>query len=122
MSIIIVDDSDVVRSVIKKVLFIYGYHEIIEAEDGVSALEKIKQSFKKIDLYIFDVNMPRMDGITLVGEVRKLDISKPIIMLTTETDKEKMLRAKKLGATGWVVKPFDSHKFMQVVDMFLKKK
>ena len=65
--------------------------------------------------------MPRMDGITLVGEVRKIDSSAPIIMLTTETDKSKMVQAKNLGATGWIIKPFDSEKFIKVVEMFLKK-
>lgn len=122
MSILIVDDSDVVRSVVIQALGLYGYTDVIEAVDGVDALEKIKAGRGKIGLYVFDVNMPRMDGITLVGETRKLDPSPPIIMLTTETDKAKMAKARDLGATGWIIKPFDSEKFIKVVEMFLKKK
>jgi len=65
--------------------------------------------------------MPRMDGLTLVGEVKKIHQAVPIIMLTTETDKEKMVKAKELGATGWIVKPFEAEKFIKVVEMFVKK-
>jgi two-component system chemotaxis response regulator CheY len=121
MAIMIVDDSEVVRSVVKKSLSLYGYHEIMEAEDGEDALQKIKKGPGKVELFVLDVNMPKMDGITLVGEIRKLNPSTPIIMLTTETDKSKMLHAKTLGATGWVIKPFESEKFIKVVEMFLKK-
>jgi two-component system chemotaxis response regulator CheY len=121
MAIMIVDDSDVVRSVVKKTLSLFGYDDVIEADNGEAALEKIKKNLSFIDMFVFDVNMPKMDGITLVGEVRKLNRSIPIIMLTTETDKSKMVQAKKNGATGWIIKPFDSEKFIQVIEMFLKK-
>lgn len=121
MAIMVVDDSDVVRSVVKKALSLFGYNEVVEAEDGVEALEKIKANKGKIELYVFDVNMPRMDGITLVGEARQLDPTSPIIMLTTETDKAKMVKAKSLGATGWIIKPFEAEKFIKVVEMFLKR-
>jgi len=66
------------------------------------------------------VNMPRMDGITLVGELRKLGTQVPIIMLTTETEKAKMVQAKELGATGWIIKPFHAEKFLDVVRMFVR--
>lgn len=121
MAIMIVDDSDVVRSVVKKALALYGFNETIEAEDGVTALDEFKATSKKIDLFVLDVNMPRMDGITLVGLIREMDKSTPIIMLTTETDKSKMIQAKNLGATGWIIKPFETEKFIKVVEMFLKK-
>lgn len=121
MSIFIVDDSSVVRSVVKKSLELYGYNEVIEAEDGVDAMEKIRSEYQNIELYVLDVNMPRMDGITLIGEIRKLDSTTPVVMLTTESDKSKMMKAKGLGATGWIIKPFDAEKFIKVVEMFLKK-
>lgn len=121
MAIMIVDDSDVVRSVVKKALALYGFNETIEAEDGVTALDEFKATSKKIELFVLDVNMPRMDGITLVGHIREMDKSTPIIMLTTETDKSKMIQAKNLGATGWIIKPFETEKFIKVVEMFLKK-
>jgi two-component system chemotaxis response regulator CheY len=121
MAIFIVDDSSVVRSVVKKSLDLYGFKEILEAEDGEQALEVIRPNYKNIDIYVLDVNMPKMDGITLIGEIRKLDSTAPIIMLTTESDKAKMMEAKNLGATGWIIKPFDAEKFIKVVEMFLKK-
>lgn len=99
----------------------YGYKDYVEACDGVDALEKYKVNDKKIELYILDINMPKMDGLTLLKEIRKLDDATPIIMLTTETDKGKMVDAKQHGATGWVIKPFDGEKFIKIVDMVLKK-
>ena len=121
MKIMIVDDSDVVRSVVRKALALYGYIDVLEAVDGQDALDKARSEQINIGLYVLDVNMPRMDGITLVQEIRKFNTTTPIIMLTTETDKSKMVLAKNYGATGWIIKPFDSEKFIKVVEMFLKK-
>ena len=121
MSIIIVDDSGVVRSVVKKALDLYGYRDVIEAEDGEDAMNKVRSAYTNIELYVLDVNMPKMDGIALIGEIRKLDPTGPIIMLTTESDKQKMVQAKSQGATGWIIKPFDADKFIKIVEMFLKK-
>jgi two-component system chemotaxis response regulator CheY len=118
--ILIVDDSEVIVEVVKKTLQMYGYEEIVSASNGVEALEVAKNNKGGIALYVFDVNMPRMDGLTLVKEVRTFDTTTPIIMLTTETDKEKMKTAKEYGATGWIIKPFDGEKFIKVVQMYLK--
>jgi two-component system, chemotaxis family, chemotaxis protein CheY len=119
--IMVVDDSEISREVIKKALTLYGYKDIIEAVDGVEALGKMKSLVGTIDLFILDVNMPRMDGIMLVDAIRKNGLKVPIIMLTTETDKMKMEKAKEHGATGWIVKPFDGEKFSKVIEMVLKK-
>lgn len=121
MAIFIVDDSDVVRNVVKQTLSMYGFNDILEASNGKEAFEKIQSAHSNVELYIFDVNMPEMDGITLVGKTRGVDSETPIIMLTTETDKAKMVKAKELGATGWVIKPFEGEKFMKVVNMLLKQ-
>ncbi|MEI8093925.1 MAG: response regulator [Spirochaetales bacterium] len=121
MKILVVDDSTVVRTVVKQALVMAGYTDIAEAADGVEALQVAKAATGSIGLYVLDVNMPQMDGITLVGELRKFDAKNPIVMLTTETDKAKMARAKELGATGWIVKPFDAEKFIGVVKLFVKK-
>ncbi len=118
--IMTVDDSDVIRSIVEHTLKMYNYNDILFASDGVEALEIIKQNSGKIGLYIFDVNMPKMDGLTLLSEVRKIDKTTPVIMLTTETDKAKIMAAKDIGATGWVIKPFDGEKFIKVVDMYMK--
>lgn len=117
MGVCIVDDSEVSREVIKKALTMNEFECALEAVDGVDAVEKIKDFKGKLDLFILDINMPRMDGLTLISEIRKLNTSTPIIMLTTETDKEKMAVAKERGAAGWIVKPFDSDKFIKVIKM-----
>lgn len=120
MKILIVDDSDVVRSVVRQALVLGGYGDVLEAADGVEALAKAKEAGAAVGLYVLDVNMPQMDGITLVGELRKAGLAAPIIMLTTETEKSKMVRAKELGATGWIIKPFNGEKFLEVVRMFVR--
>jgi len=120
MKILIVDDSDVVRTVVRQALTLGGYNDVVEAKDGVEALEAARASPKAFGLFVLDVNMPRMDGITLVGELRTLGTQSPIIMLTTETEKSKMVRAKELGATGWIIKPFNAEKFLDVVRMFVR--
>lgn len=120
MAFFIVDDSTIGRNVIKKALDLYGYNSIIEAKDGVDALEILKKTDEKVELFILDINMPRMDGLTLLKEIRREDMNTPIIMLTTETDKEKMKVAKEMGATGWIVKPFDAEKLVKVIKMVIK--
>ena len=119
--IVLVDDSDVILDIVTQALTMYGYEDILRAKDGEEGLQVIKQNVGNIALCIFDVNMPKMDGITLVKEVRKFDTTTPIIMLTTETDKSKVLQAKEFGATGWVVKPFEAEKFIKVVQMYVTK-
>jgi len=118
--IVVVDDSEVIRNIVDQTLRMANYTDIILAENGVDALQKIKPLLGQIALYISDVNMPEMDGLTLVKEIRKLDSTTPIIMLTTETDKSKMITAKENGATGWIIKPFEGEKFIKVVEMYIR--
>jgi len=118
--IVVVDDSEVIRNIVDQTLRMANYPDIILAENGVDALQKIKPLLGQIALYISDVNMPEMDGLTLVKEIRKLDSTTPIIMLTTETDKSKMRVAKENGATGWIIKPFEGEKFIKVVEMYIR--
>ena len=120
MSIMVVDDSEISRAVIRKALSVHNIKDVIEAIDGAAALEKIQSNTLKIDLFILDINMPNMDGLTLLKEIRKTDTKTPVIMLTTETDREKMVTAKEHGATGWIIKPFDTDKLLKVLDMILK--
>jgi len=119
--IVVVDDSEIIRSIVEQTLRLYNYTDLILAKDGLEALEKIKPNLGRIALYVLDVNMPRMDGLTLVKEIRKFDLTTPIIMLTTETDKSKMITAKEYGATGWIIKPFEAERFVKVVEMYVKK-
>ncbi|HEU4779013.1 MAG TPA: response regulator [Steroidobacteraceae bacterium] len=104
--IMTVDDSTSMRQMVKATLLSAGYG-VVEAADGQEALEYAREN--PVDLVITDVNMPRMDGITLVSELRSLPTYRltPLLLLTTESSMEKKMEGKKAGATGWLVKPFN---------------
>jgi two-component system chemotaxis response regulator CheY len=104
-TIMIVDDSASMRQVVGIAIKGAGY-DLIEAADGKDALSKL--TGEKIHLIVSDINMPNMDGITFVKEVKQLANYKftPIIMLTTEVDEVKKQAAKDAGAKAWVNKPF----------------
>jgi two-component system chemotaxis response regulator CheY len=112
--IMVVDDSNSMRGLIKQALVTAG-HEVIEAVDGEDALSRVNGA--KIDLFLCDVNMPRIDGLTLVKRLRALAPFKfsPILMLTTEIDPEKKRIAKEAGATGWLVKPFQPDQLLATI-------
>jgi two-component system chemotaxis response regulator CheY len=103
--IMIVDDSASIRMVVRMTLEAKGF-DVIEAFDGVDALKKLNGV--KIHLLITDVNMPNMDGISLVREAKKLSAYKftPMMMLTTEAGEEKKMQSRAAGAKAWLVKPF----------------
>jgi two-component system chemotaxis response regulator CheY len=113
-TIITVDDSMSIRETVKMLLASAGY-QVLTAEDGVKGLQLCQQ--QKADLILSDLNMPNMDGITLIGKLRALPQYRftPILMLTTESQEEKKVAGKKAGATGWIVKPFDPAKILAVV-------
>jgi two-component system chemotaxis response regulator CheY len=104
-TVMIVDDSSSLRQVVCIVLKGAGY-EVLEAADGDDAVAQLDG--RKVDLIISDVNMPRMDGITLVKEIKKLPDYKftPIMMLTTVSDEDKKREGQAAGAKAWLVKPF----------------
>jgi two-component system chemotaxis response regulator CheY len=113
-TILIVDDSASVRQVVKIALAGAGY-DVIEGVDGKDALSKM--TGQKIHLIISDVNMPNMDGITFVKEVKQLAAYKftPIIMLTTESQEGKKQEGQSAGAKAWVVKPFQPAQMLDAV-------
>jgi len=117
-TILIVDDSASVRQVVSITLKGAGY-EVIEGVDGKDALSKLKG--QKVHLIISDVNMPNMDGITFVKEVKKLDAYKftPIIMLTTESQENKKQEGQAAGAKAWVVKPFQPAQMLSAVSKLI---
>jgi two-component system, chemotaxis family, chemotaxis protein CheY len=117
-TILIVDDSSSVRSVVGIALKSAGYN-VIEACDGKDALAKLKGD--KINLVVSDVNMPNMDGITFVKELKKLPNYKftPVCMLTTEAEQSKMQEGKAAGAKAWIVKPFQPPKLLDVVSKLI---
>lgn len=114
-----VDDSATARASIQYTLKKEGFNVEL-AVDGVDALNKINNYAGNIDLFLFDVNMPNMDGITLIKEVRKLSNHKftPILFLTTESQESKKMEGKAAGASGWIVKPFEPAPFLTIVKRF----
>ncbi len=118
--ILAVDDSVTMRKMVSVTLQRGGY-EVVEAIDGVDALEKAKTA--EVDLVLADINMPNMDGLTLIQELRKLQeyVLKPILVLTTESSDEMKAKGRAVGATGWIVKPFSPEKLLQVIERVIGK-
>ncbi len=116
--ILAVDDSASLRQMVAFTLKEAG-HEVVEAADGVEALDLARTA--AADLVISDVNMPRMDGISLVRELRGLPDYKftPILLLTTESSDDKKQEGKAAGATGWLVKPFDPEALLTTIKRVL---
>ena len=112
--ILSVDDSPSIRQMVAFTLSSSGY-EVIEAVDGQEGLEIAKT--RLVDLVLTDQNMPRMDGLTLTKNLRAMPTyaKVPILMLTTESGADMKAMGKAAGATGWLVKPFDPQKLLEVV-------
>jgi len=119
MKIMLVDDSRTMRNIQKSVLAQLGYTEIEEACDGQDALSKVG-AFNP-DLLLVDWNMPNMDGLTMVKAFRQKDKTTPIIMVTTETEKSRVIEAIKAGVNNYVVKPFTPDLLAQRLNETLSK-
>jgi two-component system chemotaxis response regulator CheY len=117
-TILTVDDSTSMRQMVRATLQSAGY-DVVEAADGQEALDFART--KSVDLVISDVNMPRMDGITLVQNLRTLPGYRltPLLLLTTESSHEKKMEGKKAGATGWIVKPFNPTQLLATLTRLL---
>ena len=113
--ILVVDDSKSIRQVVNMALTEAGY-EVVEACDGRDALDKCNG--QKINLIITDVNMPHMDGISFVTELKKLPAYKftPVIMLTTEGSENVKMAGKAAGVKAWMVKPFKAPQMLDAVE------
>jgi two-component system, chemotaxis family, chemotaxis protein CheY len=119
MRIMLVDDSKTMRNIQKNVLAQLGFTEIEEACDGQDALSKV-DAFNP-DLLLVDWNMPVMDGITFVRTYRSRGKRTPIIMVTTEAEKSRVVEAIKAGVNNYVVKPFTPDALSQRVNETLAK-
>ncbi|EKO3731330.1 response regulator [Vibrio metschnikovii] len=117
-TILVVDDSAAIRQVVSLALKGAGY-QTIEAIDGADALRKIQGV--KVHLVISDVNMPNMDGLTLLKELKKQPATKftPVIMLTTESEASKKDQGRLAGAKAWVVKPFVPDQILAAVNKLM---
>ncbi|GAB3360074.1 MULTISPECIES: response regulator [Giesbergeria] len=118
-TIFIVDDSLTMTMSLKSNLELNGF-KVETASDGLQALTKLKGGFKP-DLIITDINMPRMDGMELIRQVKGLPGLRftPILTLTTESDPKKRDESKRLGATGWLVKPVSGPDLVKIVKKVL---
>jgi two-component system, chemotaxis family, chemotaxis protein CheY len=112
--VLAVDDSASMRQLVTATLQTAG-HEVLSASDGAEALQMARKEV--VDVVITDVNMPVMDGITLVRELRQLPTYKyvPLLVLTTEASAERKSQGKAAGATGWIVKPFNPERLLATV-------
>lgn len=118
-TVLVVDDSPTMRQMVAFTLTNAGY-QVVEASNGKEAVGKVNGGAKP-DLVVTDLNMPEMDGITLIKEIRKMPALKftPILMLTTEASDDKKKAGQAAGATGWIVKPFNPEQMMAVIKKVL---
>lgn len=119
MKILLVDNSRTIRNIQKNVLSQIGCTDIAEAGDGVEALHEI--AAHRPDLVLLDWNMPNMDGITLVRKIRETDRTLPLVMVTTEAEKSRVLEAIKAGVNNYVVKPFTAETLAEKITQTLSK-
>ncbi|MCW1427547.1 response regulator [Novosphingobium sp. PS1R-30] len=112
--VLTVDDSASMRALLNHALSTNGF-DVVQAEDGIEALEWLASN--EADVVITDINMPRLDGFGLIERLRggSRHRDRPILVLTTESSDEKKARARQAGATGWIVKPFDTEKLIAAV-------
>ena len=117
-TIMIIDDSASIRQVVNLTLRKVGY-DVIEACDGEDAISKLRG--QKINLIVCDVNMPKMDGITFLKNLKAMPGYKftPVIMLTTESQESKKQEGKMAGAKAWVVKPFKPEQMLEAVSKLI---
>lgn len=121
--ILVVDDSATLRASVNYTLKEAGFDTInaVNGKDGLEKLQTAMNEGKHIAMIISDINMPVMDGITFIKEVKKTPFKfTPILVLTTESQEEKKLEGKKAGASGWLVKPFKPEQLVYVTKKFVR--
>jgi two-component system chemotaxis response regulator CheY len=113
--ILVVDDSSTIRQLVATALAAAGY-VVLEAADGVGGLERLREQ-PDVSLVLCDVNMPRMNGIAMLTNLKAADVTAktPVVMLTTEDDPDLVERARSAGAKAWIVKPFKSESLVATV-------
>ncbi len=120
--IFVIDDSSTIRLSVEMAIRELGY-PVMQAENGQDALDKIaeiKKSGDEIALCICDINMPVMNGIEFITAFREVDKFTPVVVLTTEAEKDMIQKGKNAGASGWIIKPFQADDLINVVKRFIK--
>ena len=119
MKILVVDDSSTMRRIISNILKSVGYDQLVEAADGVEALNQLKGN-PDVGLILTDWNMPNMNGLDFLTKVREENKTLPIVMITTEAEKTAVITAIKAGANNYIVKPFTPEIVKEKLANFLK--
>ncbi|MCC7293792.1 MAG: response regulator [Phycisphaerales bacterium] len=119
MKVMLVDDSRTIRNIQRNVLSQLGYTDIVEAGDGVEALARMAEGMP--ELMLIDWNMPNMDGITLVRKIRETNKTIPLIMVTTEAEKTRVIEAIKAGVNNYCIKPFTVESLGEKINQTLGK-
>ncbi len=119
--ILVVDDFSTMRKIVKNVLKQLGYNNIEEAENGAEALQKLRS--KKFDFVVSDWNMPNMDGLEMLKAIRSDAELKhlPVLMVTAEAEKDKVIAAIKAGVNNYIVKPFTAETLKQKMEQIYQK-
>lgn len=112
MRVLLVDDSKVMRQIQRRTLNTLGFEDIVEANDGVEALQQMNR-VPKPDVVILDWNMPRLDGLSTLTKLRESDKDTIVVMCTTEAEKPRVIEAVRAGVNNYIVKPFTPSVFEQ---------
>ena len=115
-TILVIDDSRTIRQLVSQTLESAGF-DPVTADDGVDGLATFKE--QRFDAVLTDINMPNLDGFGVMEGIRGGDVNRkvPILAITTESSQEFKDRARKLGATGWIVKPFDDKQLIDILNL-----
>lgn len=121
MKFLVVDDFSTMRRIVRNLLKELGYTNVDEAEDGLVALQKLEAG--GFDFVVTDWNMPNMDGLTLLQNIRKTSSLKhlPVLMITAEAKKENIIAAAQAGASGYIVKPFTAATMAEKLNKIFEK-
>jgi two-component system, chemotaxis family, chemotaxis protein CheY len=118
MRILLVEDDTRLRTLVARLMRLFGFRDIAQANNGEEALEHLAAG-NDVDLILTDMNMPGMDGIAMVRQLRKQGDQTPVIMLTGESDAKTQARAKRVGVTHYVHKPIDADELSETIQQTL---
>lgn len=119
MKVLLVDDSGTMRTIQRRCLNKLGIEDIVEAEDGCQALEQFEK--ETFDVVLSDWNMPNMDGLALLQEIRKRNKEIPVVMITTEAEKSRVVTAIQAGCSDYLVKPFTPDSLLEKLERWMVK-